>query len=70
MKTPTVIVKTVIEIDGKQFKLIDQDFSKSVYEAIIDDVIDNDTKEIIDFVTDDSPIETRIENFKVFKGIK
>lgn len=45
-----VILKTVVEIDGKQIVVDESDFSESVKAALADGVVFGSDEEIIDWV--------------------
>jgi hypothetical protein len=47
----SVTLKTIVEINGKQYTIESCDFSESVTEAICDGVCDTTAQDIIDFVT-------------------
>jgi len=47
----SVTLKTIVEINGKQYTLESCDFSESVTQAICDGACDTTAQDIIDFVT-------------------
>jgi len=48
-----VIYKEIVEIDGISHIILSCDYSKSINEAISDEVLQDNNDEIIDYITDD-----------------
>jgi hypothetical protein len=48
-----IIYKEIIEIDGTNYIIVSCDYSKSINEAISDEILQGNNDEIIDYITDD-----------------